>query len=96
MKQIILFFMIIIFFGSVLVSCEWREEEEETIDPCTVASSCIPELSDWKLPFKPYNSDCTMCHTTCTPSASHIFCMDGDMWNATENRCLKCHANQHK
>ncbi|MDM8525854.1 hypothetical protein QUF80_20975 [Desulfococcaceae bacterium HSG8] len=55
--------------------------------------SCIENLDNWKTDFRPGNSDCMKCHTTCTPS--HTFCDEGEAWDATETKCLKCHRSVH-
>ncbi len=54
--------------------------------------SCIDNLNNWKLNYFPHNSDCTKCHTTCTP-AHYFFCEEGKSWG--ESNCMDCHSSIH-
>lgn len=94
MKNVIFSLIFLLVVAGSLVGC--NRAETNTVDPCEESPNCIPVLSDWKLPYKPYNSDCMKCHTTCTPNSSHNFCASGGSWNAAETKCLQCHAKQHK
>jgi hypothetical protein len=93
MKYLITSIFLILICGGVLVSCV--EEEPEVVDPCKTTPNCIPDLSDWKLHYKPHNADCTMCHTTCTPNIAHSFSTVGQIWTVEDSYCLKCHKKQH-
>ncbi|MCP4352469.1 MAG: hypothetical protein GY795_43975 [Desulfobacterales bacterium] len=57
-------------------------------------ASCIDNLNNWKLNYLPRNSDCTKCHTTCTPAHS-FFCEEGKSWGESGNSCLNCHGSIH-
>lgn len=59
-------------------------------------ASCIENLSAWKLDYLPQNSDCTRCHTTCTPASAHSFCDEGNAWGKTDSDCLNCHSSDHE
>jgi hypothetical protein len=95
MKNVIIVILILLFAGALFSCDQYLNPEEEKVDPCTTVPNCIPDLSNWKLHYKPHHSECTMCHTTCAPNAAHAFCTEGESWNAAEDRCLKCHPSQH-
>ncbi len=58
--------------------------------------SCIDNLNNWKLSYFPRNSDCTKCHTTCTPANPHSsYCDEGKSWGDAGNKCLNCHSSIH-
>jgi len=97
MKRVTIFLIFIFFLVGALISCdEVVVEEEPTVDPCVETPTCIPDISSWKLHYQPYNSDCTTCHTSCTPSTAHTFCSSGDIWNVNDTRCLRCHPRLHR
>ncbi|MBU0994839.1 MAG: hypothetical protein KJ737_20295 [Proteobacteria bacterium] len=97
MKNVTICLIIIFFLSGGIISCDYVEEESPVVvDPCQETPNCIPDVSDWKLHYKPYNSDCMKCHTTCTPNAAHTFCVVGDVWNITDDNCLKCHPSVHQ
>ena len=83
----------LIFILSIAVGNFCCIEDTPVADPCEETPNCIPELSNWKLYYQPYNSDCMKCHTTCTLNASHSFCSAGGPWIVSEERCLSCHSD---
>lgn len=99
MQRAVILLIFILSFAGSFMACDGGGGTgcgSEEIDPCQEVPNCIPDLSDWKLHYKPHNADCTQCHTTCTPSKEHTFCATGTFWNVPESTCLKCHATQHK
>lgn len=97
MKQLTILMMIILLFGGVLVSCEETDDDDDVVivDPCEETPNCIPELSDWKLHYKPQHDHCTQCHTGCLPK-HETFCSVDDMWAVQAEACMRCHRRMHK
>lgn len=96
MKKVIFSMIFLLAVSGGLIRCNIGGGGDTAVDPCTDKPNCIPELSNWKLSYKPYNSNCMKCHTTCTPNSEHNFCITGGSWGVTEERCLKCHSTRHQ
>ena len=101
MKYVTIFFMMILLFGGVLVSCEDPDDGDDDVvviegpDPCETTPNCIPDMSDWKLHYKPKHAYCTQCHTGCLPKHD-IFCAEDDTWTVMPADCMKCHRIKHQ
>lgn len=101
MKKVVILLVFIFSFAGFFIACDGGGSggcgnTEPEVDPCTETPNCIPDWSDWKLHYTPYNADCVKCHTTCTPSEGHTFCVTGQSWNVAYSNCLKCHSTQHQ